>query len=220
MTLADRLHAVRDAVARAAERAGRADVHLVAVSKTQPVEAIREAYAAGQRDFGENYPQELRDKAAALADLPDLRWHFIGRLQTNKARYVAPVAVRVHALDSVEQAAALARRSDARVRCLVAVNLAGEATKGGVRPDAALPLCREASAHVDVVGLMTMPPWSEDPEAAAPLFARLRALAAQGRDEGLDLVELSMGMSHDWPVAVREGATWVRVGTAIFGERT
>lgn len=221
MSIAVRLEALVAQIAATARAAGRdpAEVRLVAVSKGQPADRIREAYAAGHRDFGENYPQELRDKAQELADLPDLRWHFIGRLQTNKARYVAPLAVRVHAIDAVAQAEALAKRALGRLACLVAVHTGDEESKGGVAPGEALDLCRAAQPFVDVVGLMTLPPYDDDPERTAPHFAAVRALAAAGRAQGLPLTELSMGMSHDWPVAVREGATWIRVGTAIFGPR-
>lgn len=222
--IAHRLAAVRRELADACARAGRdpASVRLVAVSKTMPVEVLRAAYDAGQRVFGENYGQELRDKARALP--ADVEWHFIGRLQPNKAKYVAPVAARVHALESVEQAGALAARlPPGRVLdALISVNVGGEGTKGGVVP-AALPATVDAVAAVAgirVVGLMTLPPPREDPEEVAPFFAELAALAAGERARGRpEIVELSMGMSHDFPVAVRHGATWVRVGSAIFGER-
>jgi hypothetical protein len=191
-------------------------VTLVAVSKTQPPDAIREAYAAGQRDFGENYVQEWRDKAAALADLPELRWHFVGGLQTNKVKYLAGRVHLVHAVDREELARELSRRSaqkGAVARVLVEVNTGGEATKGGCAPDDAPRLVEAARAlpSVEVRGLMCMPPPGDDPR---PHFRTLRAL----RDR-LGLAELSMGMSADWEVAVAEGATIVRVGTAIFGAR-
>jgi PLP dependent protein len=224
LSIAESLAQVRHGIARACDVAGRdpSEVHLVAVSKTHPPEVIRAAHAAGQRDFGENYAQELRDKARALADLPDLRWHFIGRIQSNKARYIAPIAVRVHAVDSLEHARALAERAEGRpVACLVAVNVADEDTKSGVLPPDALSLCHALHAlpGLDLKGLMTMPPPTADPEQAAPYFARLAELAARGRAEGLPLVELSMGMTGDYPVAIRHGATWVRIGTALFGPR-
>jgi len=224
VSIADRLAKVRAAIADACAAAERdpSEVHLVAVSKTHPPEMIRAAYAAGQRDFGENYAQELRDKARALADLADLRWHYIGRIQSNKAKYIAPAAVRIHAVDSVDHARALVDRADGRpLGCLVSVNVADEDTKGGVLASTALDLCRALHAEpgVDLKGLMTMPPPTDDPEDAAPFFARLADLAARGRAEGLPLTELSMGMSGDYPVAIRHGATWVRIGTAIFGAR-
>lgn len=189
---------------------------LVAVSKTQPAEAIREAYAAGQRDFGENYAQEWREKADALADLADLRWHFVGGLQTNKVKYLAGRVHLVHAVDREELARELSRRfgqKGAVARVLLEVNTGGEATKGGVAPaDApALAAAVRALPAVDLRGLMCMPPPQDDPR---PHFRLLREL----RDR-LGLAELSMGMSADWELAIAEGATIVRVGTAIFGER-
>ena len=197
------------------------EVGLIAVSKTQPASAIREAYAAGQRDFGENYGQELRDKARELADLADLRWHYIGRLQHNKAKYVAPVAFRVHALESPEDGRALVERATRPMDVLLAVNVADETSKGGVPATLALDTARRLAEvpGVRLRGLFTMPPYADDPQASAPHFARLAGIAAEGRSVGLPLEELSMGMSHDFEVAIAAGATWVRVGTAIFGER-
>jgi hypothetical protein len=207
-TIAERLAAVRSTLP--------AGVTLVAVSKAQPAEAIREAYAAGQRHFGENYVQEWRDKAAALADLPDLAWHFVGSLQTNKVKYLVGRVALVHAVDREELGREIARRSAAAgvtTRVLVEVNVAGEASKAGCSPaDApALVASLRALPGLEVAGLMCIPPPDEPPR---PRFARLRELAA-----GLGLRELSMGMSGDYPDAIAEGATLVRVGTAIFGER-
>jgi pyridoxal phosphate enzyme (YggS family) len=215
--VAARLAAVHERIAAALARAGRPPgaVRLVAVSKRHPPELVREAHTAGQRDFGENYPQELRDKATALADLPDLRWHAIGPLQTNKAKYVAAHAHVFHALDGLEAAQELARRRDRPLPCFVSVNVAGEATKHGITP-ADLPTVLErarALPHLQVTGLMTLPPWG-DPEAARPHFRALRLLAAAH-----DLPELSMGSTDDYEVAIEEGATLVRVGRSIFGER-
>ncbi|BDG01762.1 YggS family pyridoxal phosphate-dependent enzyme [Anaeromyxobacter oryzae] len=207
-TIAERLRAVRAGIP--------ADVTLVAVSKTQPAEAIREAYAAGQRDFGENYAQEWRAKAEALADLADLRWHFIGGLQTNKVKYLAGKVAYVHTVDRLELAQELSRRSaqkGAVARVFLEVNVGGEASKEGCAPEAVPELARAVSAMpaLEVVGLMCIPPPGDDPR---PHFRRLRAL----RDH-LGLRELSMGMSADWRIAVEEGSTFVRVGTAIFGAR-
>ena len=208
------LERVRAAEARAGRPAG--SVEVVAVSKLQPPQAIRAAYAAGARAFGENYAQELRDKAEALSDLPGLRWHAIGPLQTNKARYVARSAHVFHALDRREVAEELSRRRTGRpLSVYVEVNVAGEASKSGVAPGALgglLPSLR-ALPGLEVVGLMTMPPLAPA-EEVRPLF---RALAALGREHGL--AGLSMGSTHDFEVAIEEGATVVRVGTAIFGER-
>jgi len=208
------LDRVRAAEARAGRPAG--SVEVVAVSKLQPVEAIRAAYAAGARAFGENYAQELRDKAEALADLTGLRWHAIGPLQTNKARYVARSAHVFHALDRVEVARELSRRrTGSPLAVYVEVNVGGEGTKSGVAPEALGPLIAAVKQlpALDLVGLMTMPPLAPA-EEVRPLF---RALAALGREHGL--AGLSMGSTGDFEAAIEEGATVVRVGTAVFGER-
>ncbi|MBJ6763296.1 YggS family pyridoxal phosphate-dependent enzyme [Myxococcaceae bacterium JPH2] len=220
-SVAENLARVRERVAAACKRAGRPveSVTLVAVSKLKPAALIREAYAAGQRDFGENYAQELRDKAVELADLKDLRWHAIGALQTNKVKYVARVASAFHALDRLEVARELAkRRQDAPpLPCYVEVNVGGEATKSGLPPSelgAFLDAAKELSA-LQLVGLMALPPPSEDDARVREGFRALRELA---RAHGLP--GLSMGTTHDFEQAIEEGATLVRVGTAIFGERT
>ncbi|HEX4418541.1 MAG TPA: YggS family pyridoxal phosphate-dependent enzyme [Kofleriaceae bacterium] len=230
MTIADRWHDVCARVAAACERAGRpaAEVTIVAVTKTHAASVVREALAAGARDFGENYAQELASKQAALGDLaagqgPAPRWHFIGRLQRNKAKLVAGQVALVHAVDSAELAEELARRAGGVTQSmLLAVNLAGEATKGGVTgetaPEVARAIAAVAGGSLD--GLMTMPPPSDDPEAGRPHFERLRALRDRLQDElGRPLPVLSMGMSHDFEVAITCGATHVRIGTAIFGSR-
>ncbi|MEI7703921.1 MAG: YggS family pyridoxal phosphate-dependent enzyme [Deltaproteobacteria bacterium] len=207
-TIATRLEAIRRTVP--------AGVTLVAVSKSQPADAIREAHAAGQRDFGENYVQEWREKAEALADLDGLRWHFIGSLQTNKVKYLAGRVAMVHTVDREELGREIARRwerAGARAPILVEVNVGGELSKGGCDPAAAPALVEllRGLPSLDVVGLTCIPPPDDDPR---PHFRALRAMR-----EGLGLRELSMGMSSDYPVAIEEGATLVRVGTAIFGER-
>jgi pyridoxal phosphate enzyme (YggS family) len=191
-------------------------VRLVAVSKSQPAEAIREAFAAGQRDFGENYVQEWREKADALADLPGLVWHFVGSLQTNKVKHLAGRVGLIHTVDREELGREIARRWEkigARARVLVEVNLGGEASKGGCSEGqvAALVEALRGLPALEVAGLTAIPPPGDDPR---PHFAALRSL----RDR-LGLRELSMGMSGDYPVAIEEGATLVRIGTAIFGER-
>ena len=207
-TVAERIAAIRaELPARGPRGAG---------SKTQPAEAIREAYAAGQRDFGENYAQEWRDKADALADLADLRWHFIGGLQTNKVKYLAGRVAAIHTVDRVELAREISKRFVAKgavARVYLEVNVGGEASKSGCAPDEvpALAAAVRALPAIEVVGLMAIPPPEEDPR---PHFRTLRAL----RDR-LGLAGLSIGMSADWRVAVEEGSTCVRVGTAIFGER-
>ena len=193
-----------------------AGVTLVAVSKLQSPEAIREAFAAGQRDFGENYVQEWLGKADALADLPGLVWHFVGSLQTNKVKYLAGRVGLVHTVDREELGREVAKRWEkiaARARVLVEVNLGGEASKGGCSAGRvpALVEALRALPALDVAGLTCIPPPDDDPR---PHFAALRAL----RDR-LGLRELSMGMSGDYRTAIQEGATLVRIGTAIFGER-
>ena len=208
MTIAERLARVRAEIP--------AGVTLVAVSKTFPAAAVREAHAAGQLDFGENYAQEWREKADALADLTDLRWHFIGGLQTNKVKYLAGRVAAIHTVDRVELAREISRRFAAKgtvARAFIEVNTGGEATKSGCAADEAPRLAEAVRAlpAVDLAGLTCIPPAGEDPR---PHFRLLRAL----RDR-LGLRELSMGMSAVWRIAVEEGATLVRIGTAIFGER-
>jgi len=221
--IAARLTTVRERIASAARRAARdpAAVRLVVASKTQPPEAIRAAYAAGAREFGENYVQEAAAKQDALANLKELRWHLIGHLQTNKARDAANRFALIHSLDSARLASALGRARPApRVAVLVEVNVAAEASKSGVAPSEVERLIEEARATVEIRGLMTIPPPAPSPERSRGHFAALRAkrdrLAAT---TGLALSELSMGMTDDFEVAIEEGATIVRVGRAIFGER-
>jgi PLP dependent protein len=220
--IADRWRAVQAKVATACDRAGRAasEVTIVAVSKTHPASAIREAAAAGARDFGENYAQELATKQDELE--LDIRWHFIGRLQRNKAKLVAGKVALVHAVETADLARELGKRSGAVQPILLAVNLGGEATKGGVTGADALAIARElvATANIRLDGLMTMPPPAEDPEASRPIFEELRALRDRLRDAlGVPLPVLSMGMSGDYEVAIACEATHVRIGTAIFGDR-
>jgi pyridoxal phosphate enzyme (YggS family) len=219
------LERVRARVAAATEAAGRApgSVRLVAVSKKMTAADVEAARAAGQLDFAENYAQELRDKRAALAGAADLRWHFVGPLQSNKVKYVAGQVALLHTVDSVALADEVERRGSPQA-CLVQVNVAGESQKRGAPPEALPALLDHIAtlAHVRCAGLMLIPPFGDDPEAARPHFAALRALrdreAARPRPH-VDLRELSMGMSADLEVAIAEGATLVRVGTAIFGTR-
>jgi pyridoxal phosphate enzyme (YggS family) len=222
--IAGRLDAVLERIARAARRANRdpKSVRLVLASKTQPPDALRAAFRAGARDFGENYVQEAIGKRDALSDLPGLRWHLIGHLQTNKARAAAELFDLIQTLDSARLADALARaRPSPPVRVLVEVNLGGEASKSGVAPQHAEGLINGARAKVDIAGLMTIPPPAESPDRARPYFARLRELRDRlAASTGLALSELSMGMTDDFEAAIEEGATIVRVGRAVFGERT
>jgi pyridoxal phosphate enzyme (YggS family) len=226
VSIAARLVEVRERIARAAREAGRdpSGVRLVAVSKTKGPEAVREAYAAGQRAFGENYAQELAAKAEALADLPELQWHFIGHLQTNKAKVVARHADVVHTVDSTALARELGKRAarEARVRplpVLVEVNVGGEAQKAGAAPSDIEEVMRAVQAQEALAlrGLMTMPP-ADDLAAARRVFETLVSLRNLHGGPAV-LPELSMGMTGDLEIAVACGATIVRVGTAIFGPR-
>lgn len=228
MSVADRLAHVRARIDAAARSAGRnpSSVRLVAISKTLPLSAIREAYAAGQRDFGENRVQEALSKIAAGTDMA-IRWHLVGHLQTNKARKAGPAFAVMHGIDSVDllhKLDAAAAEAGTTPELLIQVDLAGEATKHGVHPDEVPPLFEAAAGcrAARVTGLMTVPPRPDDAEDARPYFARLRALRDGWRKSGVPdsmLQELSMGMSGDFEVAIQEGSTMVRVGTAIFGSR-
>ncbi len=225
----DHLTLVRRRLLAAAQRAVRpagAEPVLIAVSKTFPAEDVRAAAAAGQRDFGENRVQEGLDKMAVTADL-GLTWHLIGHLQTNKARKAAAAFQWIHSIDSIEllrKVEAGARDAGTTPNVLLQVDLAGETTKFGAPPEALDALARAAadSTAVSLRGLMIIPPAVDDPEDARPWFRRLRdirdRLVASGIRAGA-LAELSMGMSHDFEVAIEEGATMVRVGSAIFGQR-
>ncbi len=214
-----RLTEVRDRIAAAAARSGRAaaDVTLVAVGKAHPPELLAAAYAAGHRVFGENRAQELAAKAPHLP--PDVEWHFIGPLQRNKVRLVRPVVALLESMDRPALAAAWARGGDAPP-VLVEVNIAAESQKAGVDPARAGELVdRLSELGVEVRGLMAIPPAAPDPEESRPHFRALAALAGRLRADHPALVELSMGMTADYEVAVEEGATIVRVGRAIFGPR-
>ena len=210
-TIAERLREVLERVDVAARAANRdpSAVRLVAISKEHPVDAVLEAHAAGQLDFGENRAQELLAKAPAVSGA---EWHFVGRVQRNKVKALAPLVRWWHSVDRVTLADELARHA-AGARVLVQVNVAGEETKAGCAPGETAALVEHARrVGLDVVGLMTVPPADEDPRSH---FARLRALA-----EACAVAELSMGMTGDFEAAIAEGATIVRVGTAIFGPRT
>jgi len=231
MSIPDNLARIRERMASVARRSGRdpADVKLMAVSKTFPAEAIRQAYAAGQRLFGENRVQEYAGKAESLRDLPGFEMHLIGHLQSNKARKAAELFAAVDSVDSVKLAERLnASAADLgrELPVLIEINIGGEEVKAGVAPDSAEleDLLASASRFTDlqICGLMTVPPFTDDPEGARPFFRRLRELRDQiaARNlPGVTMDELSMGMSHDFEVAVEEGSTCVRIGTAIFGAR-
>lgn len=228
MSVAGRLTAIRERIAAAARSAGRdpSAVTLVAVSKTFPIEAVREAWNAGQRDFGENRVQEALQKIAAAPDLA-IKWHLLGHLQTNKARRAAPAFSMIQSVDSVELLLKLDRaaaETGATPDLLVQVDLAQEATKFGASADEVRRILDAAAGceAAQVRGLMTLPPVPDTPEDARPWFRQLRELRDRWQAEGVPasmLQELSMGMSGDFEVAVQEGATIVRVGTAIFGSR-
>jgi len=225
-TISTNLQAVRARIAAAAQLAGRAveDIRLLAVSKTFPPERIREAALAGQTAFGENYLQESLDKITALRDL-GLEWHFIGPLQSNKTRPVAEHFSWVHGIERLKIAERLsAARGAGRppLQVCIQVNVSGEASKSGVSPGDAAALARSVAVlpNLRLRGLMAIPDPTEDVALARRPFATLRELLDVLNRDGLELDTLSMGMSHDLEAAILEGATIVRVGTAIFGERT
>jgi pyridoxal phosphate enzyme (YggS family) len=216
-TLRERLAAVRERITRAAERARRdpAEITLLAVTKVFPAAAIREAYELGLREFGENYVQELENKWPEVADLAGARFHLIGHLQSNKSKKAAELFQVIQTVDSPK----LARRLNDAGRALdvmLEVKLSEEEAKSGADPAALAELIEAARGcgNLRLLGLMSMPPWTEDAEASRPYFRRLRELAEQ-----YGLRQLSMGMSHDLEAAIEEGATCVRVGTALFGKR-
>lgn len=228
--LGGNLTRVRDEIARIQAREGlRGSVRIVAVTKGHPPEAVRATLAAGLEDIGENRVQEALEKQEALAGLP-VRWHLVGHLQTNKAKHVPGRFAMVHSVDSVRVVVELERQmekgqeeqEDSRLDVLVQVNVAGEEQKYGCTPDVAVEVLERAAAasHLGVRGLMTMAPLTGDERVQRRTFATLRELRASLEAAGHMLPELSMGMSADYPAAVAEGATIVRLGTVLFGERS
>lgn len=221
--IATRLQTVRERIGAAARRSRRdaSSICLVLASKQQPASAIRAAWKAGARDFGENYVQEAVAKRAELVDLADIRWHLIGHLQSNKARLAASAFALIHSVDSVRLVNALEHaRSSPRVRALIEVNLGAESSKSGVRPDEVADLLDASRDKIEIAGLMTIPPPTATPELVRPYFAELREMRDRlAMETGITLSELSMGMSDDFEIAIEEGATIVRVGRAVFGER-
>ena len=216
-TLKDRLDLVRNRIATACARAHRreSDVKLLAVTKVFGSEYIREAWELGLRDFGENYVQEMERKAPEIADLEGSRFHLIGHLQTNKTKKAAQLFSSIDTIDSAK----LATRLNAEARpleAMIELKLSDEEAKSGASEDeaGAIAATVRSCSCLELRGVMTVPPWSEDPEVSRPYFARLRAIA-----ETLNVPEISMGMSNDLEVAIEEGSTWVRVGTALFGRR-
>jgi pyridoxal phosphate enzyme (YggS family) len=232
MSIAQNLSDIRERIALAANRAGRRsqDITLMAVSKTFPAERIREAYDAGLRQFGENRVQEFAGKADALQDLRDIEWHLIGHLQSNKAAKAGELFNAVDSVDSLRLAQKLnsaAAQFRKKLAVLIEINVGGESAKSGLAPGSGdlEELLRAAPdlEHLEFRGLMTIPPFAEDPNQARPYFRKLRELRDQIAARKLPAVGidvLSMGMSHDFEVAIEEGSTCVRVGTAIFGSRT
>jgi len=222
------LERVRENIERACQRAGRGSncVKLLGATKTKPPQVLRWAYELGLRVFGENRVQEFLKKWEALRDL-DIEWHFIGRLQSNKVKYIIDKVVLIHSVDRPSLVDELQKRASKKgldkVDVLLEVNVGGEETKGGVEPENAPQLMEYILKNAPLLrvrGLMTIPSYRENPEEVRPYFRRLRELRDKLQEEfGMELPELSMGMSHDYPVAIEEGATIVRVGSAIFGER-
>jgi pyridoxal phosphate enzyme (YggS family) len=229
--VAENIALVRERIAAAARRAGRQleEIELIAVSKTFPPERIREAYAAGLRRFGESQVQEFSAKAEVLRDLRDIQWHMIGHLQANKATKAVELFAHVDSVDSLRLARRLnaaAAQAGKKLSALIEINIGGEQAKSGVAPESAeLEEMFQAAPelnYLQIRGLMTVPPFADDPEAARPYFRRLRELQeriAARNLPGVDMSVLSMGMSHDFEIAIEQGSTCVRVGTAIFGER-
>jgi hypothetical protein len=231
MFIPENIAKVRERIAEAARRSGRnrEQIALMAVTKTHAPQPIREAYAAGLRLFGENRVQEFASKAAALADLTDAEWHMIGHLQTNKAGKAAELFRAVDSVDSLKLAEKLnasARSTGKQLSALIEINIGGEAAKSGIAPDSPeLEELLQAAPRLDALefsGLMTVPPFTDHPEDSRPHFRKLRELRDEIAARKLPAVSmhvLSMGMSHDFPIAIEEGSTCVRLGTAIFGER-
>ena len=232
MSIAENIAELRERISTAARRAGRRseEIRLMAVTKTHPPERIREAYQAGLRLFGENRIQEFLGKTSALADLTGAEWHMIGHLQTNKAAKAVELFGAVDSVDSLklaEKLDAAARSVEKKLNVLIEINIGGEAAKSGVSLDSPeleeILVAAPRLVGLSFGGLMTVPPYTEDPEAARPYFRQLRALRDNIAARKLPAVRmdvLSMGMSHDFEVAIEEGSSCVRVGTAIFGKRS
>jgi pyridoxal phosphate enzyme (YggS family) len=224
LTIRDNLLKVRERIERAAQKAGRdpKQIELVAVSKTVEVDRIKEAIEAGVSILGENYVQEAQEKIETLGK--PVSWHFIGHLQSNKAKHAVRLFDVIHSVDSIPLAEELDRRasqSDRVIKVMIEVNLSKEATKFGADEERVLNLARRIQdlGHLSLEGLMTMPPYFDSPEMSRPYYVVLRELRDRITQVGIPLKELSMGMSNDFEIAIAEGATYVRVGTAIFGPR-
>ena len=232
MSISENIARLREQIAAAAARAARRpeEIALMAVTKTHPADRIREAYDAGLRVFGENRVQEFTGKAASLRDLREAEWHMIGHLQSNKAAAAAEAFAAIDSLDSLKLAEKLntsAEKLGKKLRVLIEINVGGETAKSGLSPDAdeLEELLASASKfeQLEFCGLMTIPPFTEDAQQSRPYFRKLRALRDHTAGRHLAAIHmdiLSMGMSHDFEIAIEEGSTCVRVGTAIFGQRT
>ena len=228
MIISDNLRRIGQRIQQTAASCGRSadEITLVVVSKTQSVERVRSAYNAGAGHIGENYIQEAREKLDLLSPLP-INWHFIGHLQSNKAKYAVRMFDLIHTVDSEKLAVELNRQAEKIGKCqkvLIQVNISGENTKSGIAPKQVreLVMCAHQLPNLDVRGLMTIPPYYNDPERSRPIFAALAQLRADiGKylPDANQFNELSMGMTGDFEVAIKEGATIVRIGSAIFGER-
>lgn len=223
-TIKENLLRVRERIEKAAQKSGRdpGEIHLVAVSKTVEVSRIQEAIEAGVTILGENYVQEAQKKIEEIGH--PVAWHFIGHLQSNKAKYAVRLFDMVHSLDGIPLAEELNRRAEKESRTMnvmIEVNLSGETTKYGAEEERAFDLAKRILSlkNLSLVGLMTMPPYFDDPELSRPYYIQLRELRERMVRDGIPMKQLSMGMSNDFTVAIEEGATYVRVGTAIFGER-
>jgi pyridoxal phosphate enzyme (YggS family) len=228
-SIKERLEKVKDRIKKAAEACNRnpQTIRLVAVSKTVPADRVREAIEAGVKNLGENYVQEAREKINSLTDFP-VNWHFIGHLQTNKAKYAVRLFDLIHSVDSLKLSRELnkqAQKNGKIQQILIQVNISREETKSGISVDEAINLVDEIShlQNLSIKGFMTMPPYFNQPERVRPFFSALRELRDQIKEKAIpnmSMDELSMGMTGDFEAAIEEGATMVRVGTAIFGERT
>ncbi len=227
LTIRDAIAEVQEKIAAACKRSGRnpEEVTLIAVSKTMPVEALKEAMSCGMKHFGENRPQELRDKQAEITE--PLFWHMIGALQTNKLKYVVGKTVLIHSVDSLHLAEAIEAESSKKgvvSEILLEINIAGESSKHGVAPEEAEALARKLArlSHLKLRGLMTVAPYTEEKEESRPYFKKMKQLMIDINSKNIDNVTmdtLSMGMTGDYEVAIEEGSTLVRVGTGIFGHR-
>lgn len=224
-TISENLLDIQDRISKAARKAGRdpGEVTLIVVTKSVEPKKVKESLSAGARIFGENYVQEAQEKISKIKD-KNIKWHFIGHLQKNKAKFAVELFDVIHTVDSVELAHELNKRAKEPQDVLIEVNIAREKTKTGVDAEGAVKLARAISSmpNLRLRGVMAIPPFNEDPEATRPYFAAIRRLAERINKEhlpGVFLRDLSMGMSNDFEVAIEEGATMVRIGTAIFGQR-